>query len=722
MAANPGQREGNPRPVVSILLTGRVALRANGLEVDERGLPGRQCRLVFAYLATEQRPVPRGELAEALWGDSPPPTWQKALSVIVSKLRDVLDDCGVDGSRALTSAFGCYRLELPQLTSVDVVEARRAVEHPASSAEELARAAEIAARPFLSGDDGDWIDARRRELADLRVRALERLADANLASGEHEQSARVAEQVVELEPYRESAYRRLMQAQMAAGNRADALWVYDRCRRTLADELGAYPSPETEAVYRELLRTPEPPERHGPARPEAPPRRRGRRPIPIATAILLLLGAAAALAALTRDVEKVDVTAGPRAIAARSCGNVESRTDEPELLIASDLPLQGPQRQVTRTMVDAMRLVLRHHQFQAGPYTLGFQSCDDATAASGGFDLARCQANARAYTATPQLAGVIGTFNSPCVMAELEIANRAPNGPLAFVSPANTYPGLTIGGPGAGPGEPEKFAPSGIRSFFRVVASDDLQAAAAAMLAREISARSVYVLDDGEGYGQLVAHAFRRAAERLNLRIAGAATWDPDSASYTRLARTVRRSNPDAVFLGGDLPANGAALVRDLRARLPQSAAVIAPDGFLPIPDLLDAAPRAAIGLYVSIAGLSTSALNPAGQTFLRELAVNRQGADPAASYVPEAAQAAEVLLAAISNSDGTRRSVIERLKATKVENGILGSFFFDRNGDITPAPVTIYRVTGRPSDRSAPDFKGTTVDRVVHVPVTIVR
>ena len=58
---------------------------------------------------------------------------------------------------------------------------------------------------------------------------------------------------MELEPFRESGYRRLMEAYAAAGDRAESLRVYERCRRLLADELGAYPSPETEAAYRALL-------------------------------------------------------------------------------------------------------------------------------------------------------------------------------------------------------------------------------------------------------------------------------------------------------------------------------------------------------------------------------------------------------------------------------------------------------------------------------------
>ena len=62
-----------------------------------------------------------------------------------------------------------------------------------------------------------------------------------------------AEQTTALEPFRETGYRRLMEAHVAAGNRAEALRVYERCRRLLAEELGAYPSPETESIYRGLL-------------------------------------------------------------------------------------------------------------------------------------------------------------------------------------------------------------------------------------------------------------------------------------------------------------------------------------------------------------------------------------------------------------------------------------------------------------------------------------
>jgi hypothetical protein len=83
--------------------------------------------------------------------------------------------------------------------------------------------------------------------------------------------------------------------------------------------------------------------------------------------------------------------------------------------------------------------------------------------------------------------------------------------------------------------------------------------------------------------------------------------------------------------------------------------------------------------------------LPPAGERFARAFG-GPVNINPGALGAPEAAQSTEVLLDAIARSDGTRASVVEELFATKVENGILGSFSFDRFGDIDPAPVGVYR------------------------------
>jgi DNA-binding SARP family transcriptional activator len=250
---------------VRISLTERLAIEANGSIVDEQRFPGRQGRIVFAYLAAQKgRPVPRGELAELLWGDELPATWEKALRVLMTKLRALLDESGIDGATALTSAFGCYKLTLPDTAWIDVDAAADAVGRGeaafaggnlADARAHASAAVALARRSFLPGEDGVWVEEKRRELRDLLVRALECLRDASIPAGGFAEAVRHAQEVTELEPFRESSYRRLMEVHAAVGNPAEALRVYERCRRFLADELGAYPSEASEAVYLEILRS-----------------------------------------------------------------------------------------------------------------------------------------------------------------------------------------------------------------------------------------------------------------------------------------------------------------------------------------------------------------------------------------------------------------------------------------------------------------------------------
>ena len=189
-----------------VFLAGRGAVEADGVVLDPGRFAGRQGRLVFAYLVSERgRSVPRDELAEALWGEAPPATWDKALTVIASKLRGALADAGVDGGTALTGAFGCYRLDLPEGTWVDVTVATDSVDAAeaalaAGELEEAGTAAGLAAalvrQPFLPGEAGAWVDEKRRELADLQGRALTVLRDASLRLGDAAAATKWADQVV----------------------------------------------------------------------------------------------------------------------------------------------------------------------------------------------------------------------------------------------------------------------------------------------------------------------------------------------------------------------------------------------------------------------------------------------------------------------------------------------------------------------------------------------
>jgi DNA-binding SARP family transcriptional activator len=236
---------------------GEVCLVAAGAMVTADQLPGRQGRLATAFLLAERsRPVTRDELADVLWPDRPPPRFDVALSALVSKLRLVLERLGL-GRDAVTTTAGCYRIVLPEGAWVDIEAAIEGVHlaegallagRPADAYGDAVVAAAILRRPFLPGLEGRWIDSRRETLRTAHVRALDCLAEVHEWNGEHALALRAAGEAVEIEPYRESGYRRVMRLHQMAGDRAEGLRVYARLADLLNRELGAEPAAETRAL------------------------------------------------------------------------------------------------------------------------------------------------------------------------------------------------------------------------------------------------------------------------------------------------------------------------------------------------------------------------------------------------------------------------------------------------------------------------------------------
>ena len=98
----------------------------------------------------------------------------------------------------------------------------------------------------------------------------------------------------------------------------------------------------------------------------------------------------------------------------QTCGEVLSGPGKPDVLIASDLPLQGEIGPAPRAMADAIENVLQRHDFRAGRFSVGYRSCDDSNAQWGNFDPRICASNANAYADARKLVAVIGTYNSAC--------------------------------------------------------------------------------------------------------------------------------------------------------------------------------------------------------------------------------------------------------------------------------------------------------------------
>jgi DNA-binding SARP family transcriptional activator len=246
--------------IVRVRLLGRLGIEHGQRWLDGSALPGRQGRLVLAYLALSHHPVARDELADLVWPDALTQSWERDLSAVISKVRTALGS--IELGAILEGAFGCYELQLPTDARVDVDDAVRFVEGAESAwragdrdvaVPAAATAASLARRPFLPAERGLWVERRRDELRAILLRALDVLVDG-LTSGLFEHDAvRYANEALALDPYRETSYVRLMRLHMSRGNRAEALRTYEHCRDILAHDLGITPSRQTETAYREVL-------------------------------------------------------------------------------------------------------------------------------------------------------------------------------------------------------------------------------------------------------------------------------------------------------------------------------------------------------------------------------------------------------------------------------------------------------------------------------------
>jgi DNA-binding SARP family transcriptional activator len=245
-------------PETRIQLCGRFVVRLAGRRVED-ALPGRQGRMLLAYLTVHRdRTVTREELADALWWREPPSAPGVALSALLSKLRATLGGDVLPGKSEL-------RIALPPDAVVDLDAAVEAVHRAetAFAAGDWTRAygpahvaLYITERGFLPGLDAPWIDDMRRDVEDIRLRALECVValELELAGGELTTAEHKARELTRLAPFRESGYCLLMRALEQRGNVAEALLVFDRLRCLLRDELGIAPGPGVQALHVRLLR------------------------------------------------------------------------------------------------------------------------------------------------------------------------------------------------------------------------------------------------------------------------------------------------------------------------------------------------------------------------------------------------------------------------------------------------------------------------------------
>jgi branched-chain amino acid transport system substrate-binding protein len=400
---------------------------------------------------------------------------------------------------------------------------------------------------------------------------------------------------------------------------------------------------------------------------------------------VVLLGAIAAIAGAGLTGCGTSHTAPP--------GN---RVPGDRLTIYASLPYSGPSGPSGEAALGGARMALAAIGGRIGRYRIALRTLNDATAARGGWDPGQTSANARQAILDRTTIGYLGDLNSGATAVSIPLLSRAG---VPQVSPASTAVGLTQGGDEASPGEPQKYYPTGLRTFVRVIANDSVQAAVQARLQREAGCRRTYVVDDGEVDGNDAAGSFTVAAKAAHLPVVTSDQYDPKASSYASLAQTVAQSGADCILISALTQDNAVALTDQLGRALPTAqlfaTAGLAERAFFDPADG-GVSPALDARIVMTVATLSNGDYPPAGRRFLAAYA-RRYGAwQPDAIYGYEAMS---LLLDAVSratehSSDPAVRSrVTHALFATRDRHSVLGTYGIDRHGDTTMRRWGVYRI-----------------------------
>jgi branched-chain amino acid transport system substrate-binding protein len=372
-------------------------------------------------------------------------------------------------------------------------------------------------------------------------------------------------------------------------------------------------------------------------------------------------------------------------------GGGEAKT----VTVYSSLPLQGASRPQTTAMVQGIELALEQAGGKAGDITVEYQSLDDSTAQAGSWTPEATQANARRAAQDENVAVYLGEFNSGASAVSIPILNE---GGVPQISPANTAVGLTSDEPGAEPGEPDKYYPTGERTYTRIVPKDTIQGAAVATLMQEDGCTKVFMTNDKEVYGAGLARNIQNSADEIGLEIVANEEIDKNAPNYRSLADRANGQGADCFVYSGITANNAVQLFKDFEAALPD-AQLYGPDGICEA-GFADPAeggiPAGVAGKFkCTVATLSPEEYPPEGQEFFDQFSqkYGEENPDPYAIYGYEAMRLA---LDAIQRSGtGEKADILAALFDTQDRQSVLGTYSIDENGDTTLTDYGVYTIDG---------------------------
>jgi branched-chain amino acid transport system substrate-binding protein len=362
--------------------------------------------------------------------------------------------------------------------------------------------------------------------------------------------------------------------------------------------------------------------------------------------------------------------------------------------IYSSLPLQGASTAQTTPMVNGMKLALDQAGGKAGQWQINYTSLDDSTAAAGKWDPSQCAANARKVASDPKAVYYMGEFNSGCSEVSIPILNQAG---IPQVSPANTYVGLTTNLPGSAPGEPQKYYPTGSRTYLRIVPIDSIQAAADLIAMKNAGCTKVAVANDKEAYGQGLATLLGLQKGFYGVTITSNTGIDPTAPNFRSYAATVKSQGADCFFFAGIVSNGAVQIAKDVHAAIP-TAKVFGGDGVCTDTFTSQAKGGVPASLYpltqCTVATQDLSAY-PGGKDFLAAYKAKYgvSNPDPYAIYGYEVMQLGLQTIAKLGAQGNSKSAVLKALFATTARHSVLGTYGFDKNGDTTLKAYGLYKV-----------------------------
>jgi branched-chain amino acid transport system substrate-binding protein len=378
--------------------------------------------------------------------------------------------------------------------------------------------------------------------------------------------------------------------------------------------------------------------------------------------------------------------------AAAGCGGVGvSGASEATgtLAVFSSLPLQGPAGPISEQIVNGERLALAYAGGHVGSFKVSYVSLDDSNPATGGIDPGVTASDAKAAAQDTSTIAYLGEYNSAATAVSLPLINAAG---ILQVSPASPYVGLTSS-LDAGQDEPQRFYPSGRRTFGRLQPGDPAQGSAQAQLMKALGVRSVYVLDDQDPFQVPLAQIVAADAKREGILVAahdGVST--SSGGGFAGEVQKILASGAQAVFFAGSGGAGTVALWQQLHGADPHL--LLLGTSAMAIPSFASQIGAASASTYLTTPMLATAQYPPAASRVLADYR-RHFGAD-ASPYALYGFEAMNVVLDAIRSAGArgnNRQAVIDAFFAMHDRNSVLGRYSVDPDGETTPARYGVDQV-----------------------------